>query len=575
MLRGNCQRGFRVMRPLPQPPRAAESLAGLWANLPRAERGFKNIDYQQAVPPEETAFALWFDGAGAAILIRAEITATGSVRPGARNAQTDDIPNNDSLEVEIDTAHNHADYLWLHFDSSGVKAAARRNVLQFSLRCDRLQKDEPVADGRWSVLCEVTRDAWYSLVHVPFALLAMRSAGDLVAWGFNVVQRRWVGRILVESAWSPVPGESQSPWDFGEVLAPESPVELRGLDFGEVYHDWNALKLSLQNVAVRQVEAEVQLRAWFEGFESTPAQTVSLGAGQTRELELRFELDSCQWHRQDIELTVREGARLLYRALFSAGHNPVHGGACMILKHGVRWFDGPPPQDPSPADPDFARKKRRYILSRLPDFPEMGWWGGPRGDWILRDRRGSGIAFNLLSNRILEELGDMIAERFTTDDERVIAAALLAHRLVIYSYAGCRVQASLSPLASLRYGATICSGYTCVAAGILGGTPRADGKRGYRGYWTNAYNHTILTVELPKYRTLVDPTLGAFHYIRDNSRLATEEELFNDPTLSRRTLDGNDRDYGPEATHDICWYGAHPYPPPVVSRKQIPVSIPV
>jgi len=538
-----------------------ESLSALWKNLPYVERGFKTIDHLQMKPQEETAFALWFDKAGAVILTRAEITATGSVRPGAKDSQADDISNNDSLEIEIDTAHNHTDYLWLHFDSSGVKFATRRNVLQFSLRCDRVQKDEPVPDDKWSVKCETTKDAWYSLVRVPFTLLGMKSADDLVAWGFNIVQRRWVGRMLVESAWSPVPGESQSPWDFGEILAPEAHVQLRMLDFGEVYHDWNALNLSIQNVSEKPVKAEIQLRAWFDGYESKSEQPVSFGAGQTRDLELRFELDSCQWHRQDIELTVREGERLIYRAIFSAGHNPMHGGACMILKHGVRWFNGQAPQDPSPSDPDFARKKRRYILSRLPDFPEMGWWGGPLGDWILRDRRGSDITFNLLSNRILEELGDMIAECFPTDDERVIAATLLAHRMVIYSYVGCRVQVLLSPLASLRYGATICSGYTCVATGILEGTPRTDGKRGYHGYWTNGYNHTFLTVELPKYRTMVDPTLGGFHYIRDNSRLATEEELFNDPTLSRRTLDGNDRDYGTESTRDICWYGYLSYPP--------------
>ena len=67
----------------------------------------------------------------------------------------------------------------------------------------------------------------------------------------------------------------------------------------------------------------------------------------------------------------------------------------------------------------------------------------------------------------------MIAERFPTDEERVIAATLLAHRMVIYSPVGSRVQNSLSPLASLRYGTTICSGYTCVAAGILEASPKS------------------------------------------------------------------------------------------------------
>jgi hypothetical protein len=336
---------------------------------------------------------------------------------------------------------------------------------------------------------------------------------------------------------------------------------MASLDFGEVYQDWNALKFCVENLSDRSRRIEARLHAWCKGHDFRRKLKMALKPKQTNNGETRFELDAREDRRQDIELILYERRRAVYIARFSAGHNPHHGGACMVSKHGVRWFEGKLPANPRPSDPFFQVKKRRYILSRLPDFPEMGWWGGPAGDWILRDRRGSRVKFNLLSDRILEELGDMIAGLFPTDEERVIASTLLTHRMVIYSVYGSTLQCLLSPLGSLRHGVTICSGYTCVEHGILSGIPRTDGQRGYRSWYTCAYNHTILRVELPEYCTLVDPTLGGFHYTRDNSRLATEEELSRNPALSLGTLANREKDYGPEASHTLLWYGDLPYPP--------------
>lgn len=561
MLRTNRQQGFRVTNPLPGAPPEATSPAAMWEGLGDVEKGFTTIDSLHEAPEEQTAFALWLGPDALVVLIRAEITATGSVRPGAESPDAEQISRNDSLEIMVDPTHNHRDYLWLQYDSSGMRIASHRSVMQFALRCDRVQEDEPVADEEWSLTCELTGEAWYSLVRVPLGLLGVAAAEELVTCGFNVVQRRYVGRRLVESSWNPLRGESQSPWDFGELLAAGTPCRVAALDFGEVYHDWNELKFEVRNLTAQAQELTADLRAWCEGHDFRRGRQIALQPHESRQEALRFELDSREWRCQEIELTVRREERLVYVARFSAGHNPRHGGAVMVLKHGVRWFEGEPPRRPEPGDPDFQTALRRWVLSRLPDFPEMGWWGGPDGDWVLRDRRGSGPELNLLSPRILEELGDLIAERFDSDEERVIAAMLLAHRLVIYSPVGARVQASLSPLGSVRQGATICSGFTAVQHAILLGTPRSDGRRGYRSWYTGASHHTIITVELPGYCTVMDPTLGGFHYTRDHSRLATVEELFADPSLSLGTLAGREADYGPEASCDLGWYGALPYPP--------------
>lgn len=561
MFRGNSRQGFRVTTPLPTPPADAASIAERWQGVRHAERDFRTIDSLQAIPEEETAFAVWLEDDALVVLIRAEITATGSVRPGASYGNIEDIPRNDSLEIMLDPSHNHRDYLWLQWDSSGARVASRRSVMQFALRCDRVQEDEPIEPDAWSLVSEVTDDAWYSLVRIPLDLIGWQSADDLLTCGFNIVQRRYVGRYLVETSWNPLRGESQSPWDFGELLAAETPCRVAGFDFGEVYHDWNQLELEVQNLATEPQEVTAEIRAWCAGHESGDAATLTLPATGSGQAQLRFELDSREWRYQEIELMLSVDGEVSYRSHFSAGHNPRHGGAIIVLKHGVRWFEGEPPARPEPSDPDFQPKLRRWILGRLPDFPEMGWWGGAKGDWILRDRRGSNLEFNLLSPTILDELGDMIAGLFDSDEERVIAACFLAHRLVIYSPTGARVQAMLSPLASLRQGATICSGFTEVQHAILSGTPRTDGGRGYRSWWTSAHHHTIITVELPGYCTVMDPTLGGFHYIRDNSRLATIEELAADPTLSLGTLVGREEDYGPEPLRDFGWYCALPYPP--------------
>lgn len=561
MLRTNCQGGFRVTTPLSTPPTVVASLAVTWEGLAAVERGFTTIDSLHEVPEEETAFALWFGEGALMVLIRAGIGATGSVRPGARPPDAEAIPRSDSLEIMIDPTHNHRDYLWLQYDSGGARLASHRSVMQFTLRCDRVQRDEPVPEDDWSLTCELTCEAWYSLVRIPLRLLGVAEAAELPTCGFNIVQRRYVGRRLVESSWNPLRGESQSPWDFGELLSAGTPCRVAALDFGEVYHDWNELQFEVENLTGQPEELTANLRAWCDGHDCVQSRRISLGPHEAQQAVLRFDLDALEWRFQEIELALVRQRQVVYIARFSAGHNPRHGGATMVLKHGVRWFEGPPPQRPEPSAPDFQTRLRRWVLSRLPDFPEMGWWGGPHGDWIMRDRRDSDLELNLLSPHILEELGDLIAARFDGDEERVIASTLLAHRLVIYSPLGARIQASLSPLGSLRHGATICSGFTTVQHAILQGTPRTDGKRGYRSWWTCAHHHTIITVELPGYCTVLDPTLGGFHYTRDHSRLATVEELFADPTLSRGTLRGRDADYGEEASRDLGWYGALPYPP--------------
>ncbi|HRU07527.1 MAG TPA: hypothetical protein P5137_17325, partial [Candidatus Brocadiia bacterium] len=111
-----------------------------------------------------------------------------------------------------------------------------------------------------------------------------------------------------------------------------------------------------------------------------------------------------------------------------------------------------------------------------------------------------------------------------------------------------------------RHGATICSGFTCALNGLLTGIPRVDGGRGYPSVYTAAHNHTIISVDLPHGRTIVDPTLGAFHYNAANTRLATTEELRANPGLSARSILGREKDYE-DAPHMLQWYTSLAYPP--------------
>lgn len=564
MFRTNRQAGFRTAVMLSEPPPSGTSLAESWNAVPCVERGFRTVDHLQAPRDEDNAFAAWFDAEALSVLVRAEITATKGVRSGVGAPGTERIAMNDSFEVMIDPAHDHETYLYFNYDSSGLRRAARRRWLHYTLRCDYVDREiEPVPDGAWALINETAAGVWYSLVRVPFRLLGLKGPEDMLAWGFNIVQRRWINDFLIESAWSPVPGQTHSPWDFGELMAPGVSMHPEVLDFGELIQDENALNLRLRNRTPDERMATAELHTWCEGHDERCTRIATLSPGGTVDLRLPFVLDDRVWRRQEIELTVLDGTRPVYRACYSGGHSPGAGGGCMTYKNGVRWLPENPPEDPRPDDPDFHHKKRRFILSRLPDFPEMGWWGGPRGDWLLRDRRGSDLTFNLLSDGLFGELGDWIAGCFPTDEDRVIAAALLTHRLMIYSPHGSRAETWMGPLGSLRHGATICSGFTCAANGILAALPRTDGLRGYRSWHTHVSHHVILSVELPAgYRTLVDPTLGGFFFTRDRSRLATEEELAADPELCRAALHDRDKDYAPDTVRDHGWYGVLPYPPP-------------
>jgi len=565
MLRGNRQAGFRTVRPLASPPLPAATLETLWRQIGEVERGFTTIDHLRQPPPEDTAFALWEEPEGLAVLVRASIVATGGVRPSPSEADNEEIALADSLEIMLDAGHDHMSYLWLHYEAGGVRRGVRRQVSEATLRCDHGEKDEALPDSAWSLRSEVTADAWFSLVRIPSALTDSLSKGNRAAWGFNVAQRRWIGRQLVESAWNPVATRSHTPWDFGEVLLQRSNLAVRDLDFGEVYNGWNRLRVRVENTGATAAQARARVVARSCVHESRAAAPLSIEPGEERWTELRFELDTREWRLQEIAFELEEAGKTVYAARYAAAHSTRHSGGCIVAKHGARWFEGAKPRNPRPDDPDFTVKKRSYILAKLPDFPEAGFWGGPQRDWILRDRR-SPLTVNLLSDRVLEDLGEIIAERFATDDERVAAATMLIHRLMIYSGTGCQFAKYLGPLGTLRHGATICSGFTCALNGLLAAVPRVDGGRGYPSVYTGAHNHTIISVDLPHGRTIVDPTLGAFHYNASNTRLATTEELRADPGLSARSILGREKDYE-DAPHMLQWYTSLAYPPQTPSGE--------
>lgn len=558
MLRGNRQADFRTVRPVTAPAPAA-TLESLWAKLPRTEGGFVTIDYRRETPPDDVAFALWLDNGGVHVLVRAATGSTGGVRT-LKPGEEGQISYADSLEIMLDPLHNHMDYLWIHWAAGGKRRAAKKQVCEFSLRCDFAKKEEGLPNEPWTLQEEMADDAWYSLVVLPLDMPGMEGAAESATWGFNLVQRRWIGRRLFEPAWSLPAMRTHAPWDFGEVLLKPSALAVRDLDFGEVYHDWNVLRVNVENTSGATAEATARVRSHCPTLESKAEKPLSLAPGETRQVELRFELDSREWRRQDIVFALDEGGQRTYKAQFAAGHNPRHGGACLILKHGVRWFDSPPPRNPDPGTPDFPAAKRRYVLWHLPDFPEPGWWGGPQRDWILRDRR-SPLEVNLLADDAFEQLGDAVAERFGTDADRVVAATMLVHRLMIYSPTGRNFAQFLNPIGALRQAATICSGFTCVAHGLFSALPRMDGGRGYESLYAAAHHHTIISVKVDGLWTLVDPTLGAFHYTRDHLRLASVEELVADPELAEGTILGRREDYAGAMARSLAWYPTLPYPP--------------
>ena len=394
---------------------------------------------------------------------------------------------------------------------------------------------------------------WVAALAVELA--SIDAAGRPVI-GFDVIRRRQRG-VRQESGWSEqVSVNSVDPRLFGHLLLSEAATAPIAIDWGPGRFEDNTVAMTLPpgRGSVR-VSCEYRPRSSKPAPGPLPAGspatcvTAELREGVPTEVSLPLQVPATAPEGR-IALWIRDGDRdgLLYEAQYPNDERGV------IYRHGDASTVPEDTPDPPPQDPDFLRKKRAFICSRLPDFERSP-------SFTLRATDGS-VAFDLMRSGALDHLATWIESLFPTETDRLLAAVLLAKGPAFTNHAEpfTSLEYGLTPLSTLRLGAGDCTARATVLAGILSRL-RDPQQRRYQAYPTLVLGHVITTVRTARGWIPLDPTYGHFYYLHDNRTLATAEELSGDLSGLVDRVDARRRcEFRYPETHTRFHFGRLVYP---------------
>ena len=375
--------------------------------------------------------------------------------------------------------------------------------------------------------------------------------------GFDVVRRRQRD-VRQESCWSErLSSGSVDPRSFGHLLLSQSAIAPIALDWGPGRYKDNTVTVTLPpgRGSVR-VSCEYRPRSSKPATGALPALsaetmvTAELREGAATEVSLALHVPATAPEGR-IALRIDRGGERgepLYAAEYPNDERGV------IYRHGDASTLSADALDPAPHDPDFLRKKRAFICSRLPDFERSP-------SFTLRAKDGS-VAFDLMRSGVLDELAAWIESLFPTETDRLLAAVLLAKGPAFTNHADpfTSLEYGLTPLSTLRLGAGDCTSRATVLAGILSRL-RDPQRRRYQAYPTLVLGHVITTVRTARGWIPLDPTYGHFYYLHDNRTLATAEELSRDLEGLVDRVDARRRcEFRHPRTHTRFHFGRLVYP---------------
>jgi len=239
------------------------------------------------------------------------------------------------------------------------------------------------------------------------------------------------------------------------------------------------------------------------------------------------------WSRIRVRIGIeREGGETIYRGDHLFGY---HNGFMVHFGTPKR-----PAPNPEPGDPDFTLRKIQYVKHRLNDFERVNTAQGAPSDFCLRrlDRK---VMFNLMHKGVLQRIADYVYRTFDNDTDRLIGANFLVHTPAFMTYAQTPsfVEDLYNPLSVLRHGTAQCGAFADVLEGIvrklrMQGSRRCFTTHGLNMHCLDGEGHCIIVVHYRGKHIPLDPSIGRIFFNRDNTALASVEELVADPELVDR-----------------------------------------
>ncbi|MCF7838661.1 MAG: hypothetical protein K9N49_08530 [Candidatus Marinimicrobia bacterium] len=463
--------------------------------------------------------------------------------PGLRRA----LEYDECVGLYLDPGNAKREFRLLQVNINGARLARRISSVMgwtvFPLQTPQACAPEPDS-LTWESEVFEAGDHWRAALAVDLETLCA-GADQPPTVGLNFARWRNVD-LWRQYSWAP----AVHLWHFpalalGDGYLTDSPARVTRIDWGTLEYGANRVRMALSGGGrACEVALRVTVRdsgevgdpefAYAVTTDSTPVELMPHGQVEvTAGFELPFEYPNVDVR---LEMVERGRAGGFYRATFPLGnHNGLRVRQPSLRV--ARRTGAAAPRNPDPSDPDFHRRKRDFILSRLPRFRRRNTAGGAPSDFVLSAMDGS-VAFDLMKPGALRRIADWIGSLFEPDTDRIVAVAMFTQDDWVTTHAAARVglHTHLTPLSALRLGGGHCYSRAIVGAGLVSELPDpATGGR-HRAQPTQVMGHVVVAVERGDDYVLFDPSFGHFFYNSSNTNLATARELANDPGLVSRVV---------------------------------------
>lgn len=353
-----------------------------------------------------------------------------------------------------------------------------------------------------------------------------------------------IGAIIRDAVcWPPAdPCWNEGPFGFGDLLAPDAPFAVTGVDFGRPV--WKTGEVSS---GIRMCGA-FRKRALRHGIcrvsvlhtDGRRDLTTHAWQAERRQVRIHVPVDypfGSKW-APDIRKIARVEITLLDTCgneLWRAGY-PFGFDAGVIVRepYGLLGHSAAGAHRPAPDDPAFVDKYRAWLLRTLPNWRWQTTRHDAPSDFFLHARHREDD-IDLMRPTALRDLAALIHRRFPNWQDALCAASLALHHpcLTVHSTSWSKIAGGADSATVLRLGGCFCSDTARLAAEMA-----EDLGRLYRvplhGYVLGLRGHLSGLVATPIGDVLVDPMLGIYYHTRDNRRLATLEELRVQAGLAER-----------------------------------------
>ena len=428
----------------------------------------------------------------------------------------------DRVEVHLDLNHDHHTFYRITTGPDGFSEQREYRVNENHLTWDRGQaKLGGQLEYDWKSVPDET--GWTLYLDIKLPKPDMESSGNWRVIGLNVIRERSVDGEEI-TMWCPDFNRVAAPLYFGDLYLGAPPFTVKGVKLGTVCWGDNAGWLDIDgkhfsgNLEISTFNTEGKYQSGSKDL--TPERT-----------DFSFNLDPHDIMYSSLRLTIKGN----YWGRYEFGWK-----RSILLTH--RSTGEMQAARPEPGEENYHWKYYRYILDRLPPLHRSQDGLALVSDNDLEiDLRGPDGG--------LDKLASLIMDRFSSDEDRLVAAtlALCQQGVMVSSGTGARISRPLGPAGIIRNGAAFCGGYGELLAGLASRIKNSRGEYfraavvNYIDGPVNTYgwpHHWLAGVSYGNGMTLVDSELGTVFIDPASGKLLTVQELIKRPELADLTSVG-------------------------------------